>query len=104
MSKGRHKSSGAAMRGPGNPNVFKEAMEKKKGGKVNRASGGGVAGVGAAPVTKDIGRMSGGAVKARLDRPGRKTGGRVGANTSPLSTAHNTVSAPKTPGNNAGSN
>ena len=105
MSRARHKSSGGAtmMKGPGNPAVFREAEAKKKGGKC-RATGGGVAGVGAAPAvaTKTIGRMSGGAVKARLDRPGRKKGGRVGANTSPLSTAHNTVSAPSLPSSNGG--
>jgi hypothetical protein len=37
--------------------------------------------------------MTGGGVRPRLDRPGRKAGGGVGANTSPLSTAHNTTSA-----------
>jgi hypothetical protein len=36
--------------------------------------------------------MTGGGVRARLDRPGRKSGGGVGANRSPLSTAHNTSS------------
>lgn len=104
MSRARHKSSGGAtmMRGPGNPAVFKEAEERKKGGKCKRAAGGSVSGVGAAPATKTIGRMSGGAVKARLDRPGRKRGGAVGANTSPLSTAHNTCSAPSLPATNGG--
>lgn len=67
----------------GNPNVFKEAA-MKKGGKVKRAAGG-----------KIVGRMDGGGVKARLDRPGRKQGGAVGANTSPLSTAHKSTSASK---------
>jgi len=80
----------------GNPDVFKEAEgkesyakgdEKKHGGKVkkhgkHRAAGGKV------PATKDVGLMTGGAVRPRLDRPGRKRGGGVGANTSPLSTAH----------------
>lgn len=104
MSKRRHKSSGGGtgMKVSGNPNVFKEAAAKKRGGKC-RATGGGV-GVAAAPATTSIGRMSGGAVKARMDRPGRKVGGRVGANTSPLSTAHGTCAAPSAPGNNANSN
>lgn len=103
MSRARHNraSGGATMRGPGNPNVFKEAEERKKGGKVKRAAGGAVAGV-ADPVTKTIGRMSGGAVKARMDRPGRKKGGRVGSNNMPLSTAHATVSPEKLPSSNGG--
>ena len=69
----------------GNPEVVKEAEENKtgdedmkKGGKVKRKKGG-----------KVIGLMTGGPVRPRLDRPGRKAGGGVGANTSPLSTAHN---------------
>lgn len=65
----------------GNPDVFKEAASKgtsrKKGGKVKRNTGGVVPAL-----------MTGGAVRPRLDRPGRKTGGRVGADKAPLSTAH----------------
>lgn len=68
----------------GNPNVFKEAAEKKKGGKVKRKTGG-----------KVIGLMTGGAVRPRLDRPGRKTGGRVGADRAPLSSAHAVSSSAK---------
>ena len=72
----------------GNPNVIAEARAKRKdGGKVVKKNAGG----------KIVGLMSGGAVKQRMDRPGRKMGGRVGANTAPLSTAHNTTSAPSTP-------
>mgnify|MGYP001612676700 CR=1 FL=1 len=108
MSKARHKKADGGrtnMKVSGNPDVFKEAEDKKKGGKC-RATGGSVtAGVGAAPVaTKSIGRMSGGAVKARMDRPGRKTGGAVGANRSPLSTAHGTCAAPSAPASSANSN
>lgn len=76
------------MKVSGNPDVFKEAedkhgTEKKHGGKVKhhgkhkRAAGG-----------KVLGLMTGGAVRPRLDRPGRKRGGRVGSDTSPLSSAH----------------
>ena len=85
----------------GNPEVIDEAEEdktgdddtvaqsegrhhgKKHGGHVKkkRAKGG-----------KVIGLMTGGKVRPRLDRPGRKAGGGVGANSSPLSTAHNTTS------------
>lgn len=66
----------------GNPHVIKEAegpegSERKHGGRTKRATGG-----------KVLGLMTGGAVKSRLDRPGRKRGGRVGADKSPLSTAH----------------
>lgn len=69
------------MKVSGNPDVFKEAEERKKGGRV----------------TKTVGFMTGGAVKARLDRPGRKRGGRVGSNNAPLSTAHGTTSSESTP-------
>lgn len=96
MSRARHnrKSGGRTeMKVSGNPDVFDEAEDKKKGGKVKRASGG-----------KVIGLMTGGGVKPRMDRPGRKRGGGVGANTSPLSTAHGTVAAEKTPSPNANSN
>ncbi len=72
----------------GNKNVISEAEEDKtgdidthkKGGKVKakRKTGG-----------KVVGLMTGGTVRPRLDRPGRKRGGGVGANSSPLSTAHN---------------
>ena len=70
------KSGGKAELISGNKNVIDEA-ERKKGGKVKRKKGG-----------KVIGLMTGGPVRSRLDRPGRKAGGAVGANTSPLSTAH----------------
>lgn len=53
----------------GNPFVFAE--EKKKGGKVKKESA-----------------MHGAKAKHRLDKPGRKMGGRCGADKSPLSSAH----------------
>jgi hypothetical protein len=65
------------MKVSGNPDVFKEAEGKdqhKKGGRVQA-------------------RMYGGPVRARLDRPGRKAGGRVGADKAPLSSAHKGVDA-----------
>lgn len=61
----------------GNPNVIKEARSKKKVTATARKDGG-----------KVIGLMTGGGVRPRLDRPGRKLGGKVGANAAPLSTAH----------------
>ena len=83
---------GKAQAVSGNKNVLEEAEEDKtgdedqvgdhkRGGKVKRKKGG-----------KVIGLMTGGKVRPRLDRPGRKSGGGVGANSSPLSTAHNTTS------------
>lgn len=76
----------------GNKDVLKEAEEggtgdrdHKKGGRVKRKKGGGV--------RKLVSFYTGGTVKPRMDRPGRKSGGGVGANTSPLSTAHSTTSA-----------
>lgn len=91
MSKHRHKKESGGrvgMKASGNPDVFKEAEgeedyakgdEKKHGGKVKhkRKDGG-----------KVLGLMTGGGVRPRLDRPGRKSGGRVGADRSPLSSAH----------------
>ena len=74
-----HKKKGGrvGMRVAGNPDVFEEADEKR-GGRVKKKARGG----------KVIGLMTGGGVRPRLDRPGRKVGGAVGANKSPLSTAH----------------
>jgi hypothetical protein len=91
MSRARHRAGGGriGLKAAGNPDVFKEAEgkedyakgdEKKHGGKVKhhkRASGG-----------KVIGLMTGGGVRPRLDRPGRKRGGAVGSDRSPLSSAH----------------
>lgn len=53
-------------------NVVKEADERKSGGRVKK---------------KDMGKPEGKMSKMRLDRPGRKSGGRVGADKSPLSSA-----------------
>lgn len=99
MSKARHKHKAGGGRtgmvASGNPDVIKEAEgkedyakgdEKKHGGRAKhkRAAGG-----------KVIGLMTGGAVKPRGDRPGRKMGGRVGADRAPLSSAHKMTSAAK---------
>ena len=84
----RAKGGRTGLVASGNPDVLKEGEgkedyakvdEKKHGGKVKhkRKSGG-----------KVIGLMTGGGVKPRLDRPGRKRGGAVGADRSPLSSAH----------------
>ena len=55
----------------GNKEVVKEAKKRKRGGKVVRE-----------------GYNTGGTVRMRLDRPGRKRGGRALADAAPLSTAH----------------
>lgn len=82
----RHKKSGKASGGiaiaSGNPEVLKEAEEKKKGGKA-------------------MGKMHGGKSRLRLDKPGRKTGGRVGADSSPLSSANRTSSPDTAPKSNS---
>lgn len=93
--KERKKGGRVGMVVSGNPDVLEEAHDDEDGaetgherkhggrakkhhhGKHHRAKGG-----------KVLGLMTGGGVKARLDRPGRKRGGAVGANRSPLSTAH----------------
>jgi hypothetical protein len=66
----------------GNPYVKEEAEEKKHGGKA-------------------VGKMHGKMSKMRLDRPGRKRGGRVGADKSPLSSAHSSASADAAPHENS---
>lgn len=60
----------------GNPKVFEEAAKRKKGGKVCGPPGGAMA-------------------KKRMDRPMRASGGRVGADKNPLSSAHRTTSPSK---------
>lgn len=56
------------MKVSGNPNVFKEAKARKRGGKA------------CAP--------EGGMAKHRMDKPRRATGGKVGADKRPFSSAH----------------
>lgn len=70
-------------------NVVKEAHgeERKHGGKVKmkKKRGGEVK-----HEKKHVGKVEGDEKKHRLDRPGRKRGGGVGANVTPLSTAART--------------
>ncbi len=86
--KKHHKGMGGKIDGAevdsGEEEVLKEAEGKRrnKGGRTVKAV---------------AHRMTGGATKMRLDRPGRKRGGRVGADTSPLSSAHGTHGADKEP-------
>ena len=58
-----------------------EAEEKKRGGKA-------------------VGKMQGPMSRHRLDKPGRKTGGRVGADKSPLSSANSSSSPAAAPRSN----
>lgn len=81
--KGKAKKAGGGglpMKVSGNPDVFKEAESRKKGGKVKAK----------ASMKADEGKT-----RHRLDRPGRKSGGRVGADKAPLSSAHGTTSPSK---------
>ncbi|MDE2096490.1 MAG: hypothetical protein KGL39_04530 [Patescibacteria group bacterium] len=82
----------------GESNTAKEAEEKKHGGKVHKKHGGKV---------KHMGHMEGHHGKHRMDRPGRKRGGGVGADMKPMSSAaktamkqegHKTESAPDVEG------
>ena len=54
------------------PNVEKEAEERKRGGAVKKKEH----------------KVEGGKAKMRMDRPARKDGGRVGADKNPFSSAH----------------
>lgn len=70
-------SGGSVTEAGGNPKVLAEVKERKKGGRVEKSAG------------KVAGELS----RHRLDRPGRKRGGRVGADMNPLSSAHGTTGA-----------
>lgn len=74
--KKHHRDDGGrvGMRVSGNPDVFEEADERKRGGKVHKK--------------KHVRMPEGKMAKHRMDRPGRKMGGRVGADKHPLSSAH----------------
>lgn len=60
------------MKVSGNPEVFKEANAKKKGGRV---------------------KCEGGKSPMRMDKPRRASGGRVGSDKNPFSSAHKAGSA-----------
>jgi hypothetical protein len=80
MSRARHKKGGVVVASPpvtdayagGNSTVAKIAKERKHGGKVE---------------------VDGKKPKMHLGRPGRKTGGRIGSNKMPLSTAARVTSS-----------
>ena len=83
---GHHKAGGGriGMKVSGNPDVFKEAEDKEpyeSGDKPKRKHGG------------KVHHMDGHKSKHRADRPKRKHGGGVGADHTPLSSAHTVKSA-----------
>lgn len=88
MSKHRHKKASGGRTHEvvsGNPDVLKEAHGKEPYDKGDERKRGGKVG-------KHV-HMDGKHGKHRMDRPGRKRGGAVGADRSPLSTAHRSASA-----------
>jgi hypothetical protein len=90
---GKHHAKGGRtdMVASGNPDVLKEARgEEPYEGKEKGAKRGG-------RQHHKHHRMTGGAVRPRLDRPGRKRGGRVGSDTSPLTSAHHTSASETEP-------
>lgn len=67
-----HKKSGGEVYSGAGSNVVKEAVEKKHGGRVK----------------KEVEKPEGGKAKMRMDkRPRRASGGRVGSDKSPFSSA-----------------
>jgi hypothetical protein len=103
MSRARHKKADGGrtdMWVSGNPDVKKEAEgresydkgdERKKGGRAKHKKAGGA-----------VHRMAGGPVKARADRVARASGGRVGSDRMPMSSAHSSTSAEKLPKSEGG--
>ncbi len=76
---GRHKAKGGEVTYEGQgSHVEEEAKEKKHGGRAKRKHGG---------------RTEGHKAKRRMDRPGRKRGGRAGADMRPLTTASKVTDA-----------
>ena len=89
MKDGKHHAKGGRIKvdgveaydGGGDPAVEEEAEKKKRGGRAKHAKGGHVEGH---KPKHHLGRKA----------PGRKRGGRVGADLSPLTEAHKSSSAP----------
>ena len=76
----RAKGGRVDMKVSGTPDVFEEADERKHGVKVKKKM-------------KHMGKAEGMKPKHRMDKPGRKRGGRVGADKAPLSSAHASTGA-----------
>lgn len=70
----RAKGGRTEMKVSGNPDVFKEAEERKHGGRAKKKH----------HEMHPEGKMA----RHRHDRPARRAGGRVGADKAPLSSAH----------------
>jgi len=68
-------------------NVIKEAKERRKGGSCYEAGG-------KAMAKKAAAKVEGKKAMDRLDRPKRATGGKIGANEKPFSTAATTSNRP----------
>lgn len=68
-------------------NVIKEAKERRKGGSCYEAGG-------KAMAKKSAAKVEGKKAMDRLDRPKRATGGKIGANERPFSTAATTSNRP----------
>jgi hypothetical protein len=73
----------------------KGGMCRAKGGRVPELVSGNPNVVKESKSSSDLGKISGGKSRMRLDRPGRKRGGRVGSDMAPLSSAHNDSSPSK---------
>ena len=71
----------------GNPNVFKEAHERKRGGRVHEHE--------KKKGKKHEMHVEGEHAKPRMDRPRRMSGGRCGSDKNPMSSAHRSTSAEK---------
>jgi hypothetical protein len=71
----------------GDSNVVKEAKERRKGGSCYESGG-------KAMAKKAAAKVEGKKAMDRLDRPKRATGGKIGANEKPFSTAATTTNRP----------
>jgi hypothetical protein len=97
---GHHKhraKGGKAVDGGGDPYVKHEAEEKEDGEETEAMKKGGRAKKHHGEHKKERkrgGKIEGHEPKHRMDRPGRKRGGRVGADTSPLSSFHHVAKGP----------
>lgn len=95
MSRARHKmhkaKGGEVYYAGGESHVAHEAAEHKKGGKVKHHKKGGKACYKKGGHVKHM-HAEGGKAKHHLGKHKRATGGRVGADKSPLSSAHSSTS------------
>ena len=97
MSRARHRASGGGVMPSTAPieetcgeGTKSASRERKDGGAVKERKEGGAA----VKERKAGGAVAGAKAALRMDRPGRKTGGRVGADKAPLSSAANASAPP----------